>query len=133
MSILCRHYCIYRQDKDKIYSLHKPFTACIAKGKAHKQYKFGNKISLMVNPKNLAILAIEAFDCNPHDSLTIEPLLNQIVTNFGYQPKEVIYDRGGRGISCINKLLFQHPNHLKKQQVFISVGLPEGSSGEGLQ
>ena len=26
-----------RSDKNKIYSLHKPFTACIAKGKAHKQ------------------------------------------------------------------------------------------------
>ncbi len=28
-----------RADKNKIYSLHKPFTACIAKGKAHKQYE----------------------------------------------------------------------------------------------
>ena len=33
-----------RTDKDKIYSLHKPFTACIAKGKAHKKYEFGTKI-----------------------------------------------------------------------------------------
>jgi IS5 family transposase len=28
-----------KHDKDKIYSLHKPFTNCIAKGKAHKQYE----------------------------------------------------------------------------------------------
>lgn len=28
-----------RGDKDKIYSIHKPFTRCIAKGKAHKQYE----------------------------------------------------------------------------------------------
>ena len=35
-----------RTDKDKIYSLHKPFTSCIAKGKAHKQYEFGNKVGL---------------------------------------------------------------------------------------
>ncbi len=28
-----------KQDKNKIYSIHKPFTACIAKGKAHKQYE----------------------------------------------------------------------------------------------
>ena len=26
-----------RHDTDKIYSLHKPFTSCIAKGNAHKQ------------------------------------------------------------------------------------------------
>jgi IS5 family transposase len=30
-----------RAEGNKIYSLHKPFTACIAKGKAHKQYEFG--------------------------------------------------------------------------------------------
>jgi IS5 family transposase len=30
-----------RTGRNKIYSLHKPFTACIAKGKAHKQYEFG--------------------------------------------------------------------------------------------
>lgn len=27
-----------RGDKNKIYRIHKPFTSCIAKGKAHKQY-----------------------------------------------------------------------------------------------
>ena len=28
-----------RNDADKIYSIHKPFTRCIAKGKAHSQYE----------------------------------------------------------------------------------------------
>jgi IS5 family transposase len=28
-----------RNDSDKINSIHKPFTRCIAKGKAHKQYE----------------------------------------------------------------------------------------------
>jgi len=101
-------------DKNKIYSLHKPFTACIAKGKAHKQYEFGNKIGLMVNPKNLVILGIEAFEGNPHDSKTIEPLLNQVRKNIGYQPQEVIYDRGGRGISTINETIVSTPKPLKK-------------------
>jgi len=84
-------------DSNKIYSLHKPFTACIAKGKAHKKYEYGNKVGLMVNPKNLVILAIESFEGNPHDSRTIEPLLNQMKHNFQYLPQEVVYDRGGRG------------------------------------
>ena len=91
-----------KRDKNKIYSLHKPFTACIAKGKSHKQYEFGTKIGLMINPKNLIILGIEAFEGNPHDSKTIEPLLNQVNKNLDYQPQEVIYDRGGRGIPNIN-------------------------------
>jgi IS5 family transposase len=33
-----------KTDKNKVYSLHKPFTECIAKGKAHKPYEFGNKV-----------------------------------------------------------------------------------------
>ena len=103
-----------KDDKNKIYSLHKPFTACIAKGKAHKQYEFGNKIGLMVNPESLVILGIEAFEGNPHDSKTIEPLLNQLIKNIGYQPEEVIYDRGGRGITTINGTTVSTPKPLKK-------------------
>ena len=98
-----------RTDKDKIYSLHKPHTACIAKGKAHKKYEFGNKIGLMVNPKTLIIQAIEGFKGNPHDSKTIAPLLEQAQRNFGYQPKEVVYDRGGRGKKQINDTLISTP------------------------
>jgi len=86
-----------RGDSDKIYSLHKPFTACIAKGKAHKKYEFGNKIGLITHPTGRVILAIKAFEGNPHDSKTIKPLLEQIQGDGRPLPKEVIYDRGGRG------------------------------------
>ena len=92
----------HKYDKNKIYSLHKSFTSCIAKGKAHKEYEFGNKIGLVVNPKSLVILGIESFEGNPHDSKTIEPLLNQIKKNFDYQPEEVVYDRAGKGQKQIN-------------------------------
>jgi IS5 family transposase len=98
-----------KQDKNKIYSIHKPFTACIAKGKAHKQYEFGNKVGIMVNPKNLVILAVQGFEGNPHDSKTIEPLLNQMQKNLNYLPEEVIYDRGGRGRTNINGVTISIP------------------------
>lgn len=99
-----------RLDKDKIYSLHKTFTACIAKGKAHKQYEFGNKVGLMVHPKNLLVLGIEAFVGNPHDSKTIAPLLDQMKGNLDLIPKEVIYDRGGKGVSQIGETKISTPN-----------------------
>lgn len=108
-----------KHDKDKIYSFHKPFTSCIAKGKAHKQYEFGNKIGLMVNPNNLVVLGIESFKGNPHDSQTIEPLINQIETNFQYKPQEVIYDRGGRGRKSINGVLISTPGKpLKRDSAY---------------
>ena len=35
-----------RQDKNKLYSLHAPEVECIGKGKAHKKYEFGVKVSV---------------------------------------------------------------------------------------
>jgi len=35
-----------KYDKDKIYSPHEPHVECIAKGKAHKRYEFGTKVSI---------------------------------------------------------------------------------------
>lgn len=103
-----------RYDSNKIYSLHKPFTACIAKGKAHKKYEYGNKIGLMLNPKSLVVLGIESFEGNPHDNTTIEPLLDQMEKNLDYLPEEVVYDRGGRGKSEINGVKVSTPKPLKK-------------------
>ncbi len=102
-----------RPDSDKIYSLHKPFTACIAKGKAHKNYEFGNKVGLMTHPTRRVILAITAFEGNPHDSKTIEPLLEQIQSDQRPLPREVIYDRGGRGIKEVLGVTITTPDKPK--------------------
>jgi IS5 family transposase len=100
-----------RTDTNKIYSIHKPFISCIAKGKAHKQYEFGNKIGLMATSKTLVITAIKAFEGNPHDSRTIEPLLNQAQLNGLTLPDEVIYDRGGRGQKQIGNTIISTPDN----------------------
>lgn len=100
-----------RTDKDKIYSIHKPFTACIAKGKAHKQYEFGNKVGLTTTFKTLIITAIKSFEGNPHDSKTIEPLLEQMQENIDYNPKEIIYDRGGKGQKQIGNTQILTPDY----------------------
>lgn len=98
-----------RGDKNKVYSLHKPFTACIAKGKAHKPYEFGNKVGLILNPISRVITAISAFEGNPHDSHTIAPLLEQMKNSLGYLPEEVVYDRGGRGAKNIKGVIISTP------------------------
>jgi IS5 family transposase len=102
-----------KNDKDKIYSLHKPFTKCIAKGKAHKPYEFGNKVGLITGGKKgkKIILAIQSFLENPFDGHTIEPLLNQLKHNNIPTPKELVYDRGGKGKQEINgvKIIIPSP------------------------
>lgn len=100
-----------RTDKDKIYSIHKPFTSCIAKGKAHKQYEFGNKVGLLATSKTLIITAIKAFGGNPHDSKTIGPLLEQVSKNDLTLPEEVVYDRGGRGQKQIGDTIISTPDN----------------------
>ena len=105
-----------RNDTDKIYSIHKPFTRCIAKGKAHKPYEFGNKVGLITtaNKGKKIITAIEAFLHTPYDGHTIEPLLEQMQNNGHKLPEELIYDRGGRGKKEIKGVKISTPSPPKK-------------------
>jgi IS5 family transposase len=56
-----------RFTKGKIYSLHAPEVECIAKGKAHKPYEFGVKVSLAVTHKEGFVVGIQACPGNPYD------------------------------------------------------------------
>lgn len=105
-----------RNDKDKIYSLHKPFTRCIAKGKAHKPYEFGNKVGLITTSnKGIKIItALRAFLDTPYDGHTIEPLLEQMENNGHKLPLELVYDRGGKGKSQIKNVKISIPSPPKK-------------------
>lgn len=106
-----------RGDKDKIYSLHKPFTACIAKGKAHKKYEFGNKVGIIVHPTRRIVLSVQAFEGNPNDSKTIAPLLEAMDRLELSKPKEIIFDRGGRGVRKVKEVVVTTPD-------------PPGTSGD---
>lgn len=105
-----------RNDSDKVYSIHKPFTRCIAKGKAHKQYEFGNKVGLVTtsNKGKKIILGIKAFLQTPYDGHTIEPLLEQMETGGQQLPKELVYDRGGKGKSEIKGVKISIPGKPRK-------------------
>jgi IS5 family transposase len=105
-----------KNDKNKVYSLHKPFTVCISKGKAHKQYEFGNKVGFITGGKKgkKIILAVKAFLGNPFDGHTIKPLLNQMEAHKIRKPKELVYDRGGKGESEINGVKIIIPSPPKK-------------------
>lgn len=100
-----------RTDKNKIYSIHKQFTKCIAKGKAHKEYEFGNKVGLVTtaNKGEQIILSIKAFLENVYDGHTVDPLLKQMQKHKVSLPKEVVYDRGGKGKSKIEGIKIVTP------------------------
>lgn len=86
-----------RHDSNKIYSLHEPHVYCLAKGKAHKEYEFGAKASLVVGKTHGVILGALNFEQNTYDGHTVEPALQQVERVAGYRPAKGIADRGYRG------------------------------------
>jgi IS5 family transposase len=103
-------------EHDKVYSLHKPFTRCMSKGKAHKQYEFGNKVGIIVtgNKGRKIITAVKAFIDNPYDGHTIQPLLEQMERHGQELPEEIVYDRGGRGRKEVKGVKILTPDKPKK-------------------
>ena len=59
-----------RCSRKKIYSLHEPEVQCISKGKEHKKYEFGNKVSIIRSMTGI-ILGAKSFR-NEYDGHTIE-------------------------------------------------------------
>ncbi len=54
-----------KTDKHKIYSLHEPHVCCISKGKAHKLFEFGSKVSIFNTSDSGIILRALALPGNP--------------------------------------------------------------------
>lgn len=62
-----------KTDGNKIYSLHEPYTQCISKGKDHKKYEFGSKVSIITTKDTAVIIGAINLEKNEHDSKTLTP------------------------------------------------------------
>ena len=82
-------------DGHKIYSLHEPDVLCISKGKEHKKYEFGNKVSI-VRLWNGIIIGALSFR-NEYDWHTIDKAKEQVDRIYGRKVKYLAGDRGYRG------------------------------------
>jgi transposase, IS5 family len=108
-----------RNSKDKIYSLHEPQTACIAKGKADKSYEFGTKVAIARGRQTGVITSVKGFSGNPHDSKTLEASLaqSQRVREKigGTRPSIASTDRGFRGIRQVGNTQIEIPKNTKSR------------------
>jgi IS5 family transposase len=86
-----------RHDKNKIYSVHEPEVQCIAKGKAGKQYEFGNKVSVAVSSRGGWFVGAKSFTGNPYDGHTLAEQMKQVDNLVGNRVSEVHVDMGYRG------------------------------------
>jgi IS5 family transposase len=90
-----------KTDTGKIYSLHEPHVQCISKGKEHKKYEFGSKVSIITTKNTGVIIGAINIEKNIHDSKTLEPALQQQQRLTGIILKNNFVDRGYRGIKKV--------------------------------
>ncbi|MFC5049725.1 IS5 family transposase [Rubritalea spongiae] len=86
------------RDKVKIYSWHAPEVECIAKGKAHKPYEFGIKVSVITpmerSAGGLFVLHSEAIEGRPYDGHTLNRVIQATRAISGIKPERIYVDKG---------------------------------------
>jgi len=108
-----------REDSNKVYSIHEPETLCIAKGKEHKPYEFGNKSSFAYTRHGGIIVGAMAIEGNVFDGHTLEPQLDQVKELTGGKIKKAIVDRGYRGRIKIGITDVIMPKTLKRESYYL--------------
>ena len=101
-----------RTSPNKIYSIHEPQVLCISKGKEHKKYEFGNKVSVIRSNSGI-ILGAMSFR-NEYDGHTIAKALEQVERLTGKCIKKLAGDRGYRGRKEVNGTQILIPDVPKK-------------------
>jgi IS5 family transposase len=104
---------LWRQEKDtpkKLYSIHAPEVECIAKGKVHKRYEFGCKVSVVTTCIEPWVLSVIAHHNNPYDGATLKECLNKAEENSKNKIEYAFADKGYKGNE-------HHPEDIK---IFIS-------------
>jgi len=97
LELYTRLYHQKRKDKNKIYSLHELEVSCISKGKAHKKYEFGSKVSFAMTKHSNVLVGVQNFQNNPYDGHTLPIVLDQVEKTIGIRPRAAFCDRGYRG------------------------------------
>lgn len=104
-----------RQRGPKVYSLHAPEVECIGKGKAHRPYEFGVKVSVATTLSHARggqfVTHVKALPGNPYDGHTLATVIPEMEALVGNTLDRILADKGYRGHNA-------PPDH--KFRVFIS-------------
>ena len=90
-----------RQRGPKIYSLHAPEVECIGKGKAHKPYEFGVKVSVATTLAHAKggqfVTHVKALPGAPYDGHTLATVIPEMEALIGNTISRILADKGYRG------------------------------------
>jgi len=85
----------------KVYSLHAPEVECIGKGKAHKPYEFGVKVSIATTLSHAKggqfVTHVKAMPGKPYDGHTLASVIPEMEALIGNTIQRVVADKGYRG------------------------------------
>jgi IS5 family transposase len=88
----------------RVYSLHAPEVECIGKGKAHRPYEFGLKVSIATtlhrSKGGQFIAHAKALPGNPYDGHTLATVIPEIEAQIGASFARIVADRGYRIPFC---------------------------------
>jgi IS5 family transposase len=90
-----------RQRGPKVYSLHAPEVECIGKGKAHRPYEFGVKVSVATTLAHAKggqfVTHVKALPGNPYDGHTLAVVIPDMEALVGNTIERILADKGYRG------------------------------------
>jgi len=104
-----------RTDKNKVYSIHEPDVLCISKGKEHKKYEFGSKVSIALTQTTGVIIGALNIAGNQYDGHTLEAVLEQQQRLSEHVLSEVFVDRGYRGATKVGETMIRSPKAFSKK------------------
>lgn len=105
-----------KNDKNKIYSFHEPDVYCVSKGKDHKKYEFGSKVSIVETAVSGIIVGALNHAKNIYDGHTLPEVLAHVEETRGIRPEIAIVDRGYRGTSHVGTTTIINPYDLQKKR-----------------
>ncbi len=103
-----------RNDSGKIYSVHEPHVQCISKGKEHKKYEFGSKVSIIATKNSGVIIGALNIAKNDYDGHTVDAAFEQQQRLTGVVLKRAFMDRGYRGIKEVRGTSIEIPKPFAK-------------------
>lgn len=115
-----------RQDNNKIYSLHETNVQCISKGKQHKKFEFGNKVSIMSTKESGVIIGAISYEKNVYDSHTLDQAIEQQQRLTEIQLEEIYADRGYRGVKEVRGTKITIPGNKTTDTVKEKIKLRKG-------
>jgi transposase, IS5 family len=105
----------------KVYSLHAPEVECIGKGKPHKPYEFGVKVSVATTLKRCRggqfVTHVQALPGNPYDGHTLAHVIPAIEGLLGNTIERLHTDAGYRGHNAPPEYKFKVYTAKQKRRV----------------